>query len=613
LGSDVFETDAYVERMRVSLIVQGSDALSARSFSISESMSAPFDASIVAMSREDDLDLDGLIGAPATLAIGEPGGERVFAGVIAEAEQVHAESTGLSTYSIRIVPKIALLAHRSQSKVFQRQSVPEIVTKVLTSFGIQVRSELDKSAYPEHEYRVQHGESDLDFVNRLLEEAGIAWSLEPSRDHGSIVVLTDRAQHAEPKLTLRYLDNPGPDAAGVYVTALALRRVIGPGGHVIHDHDFKKHKGVALTGSAGAAGAESGLTRTHHHQGAIVRHGEHRADHLAQVALEGDRAHLKIASFRTTSLMLSPGTVFRVADHPRQDLAVDKPLLALENVIEGTASGSFTIFGKAAPTSVAHRPARKTPRPHVSGVESGVVVGPKGESIHTDEHGRVRVQLAWDREQGFDEKSSCWVRVSQAWAGSGFGMMALPRVGQEVLVGFLGGDPDQPVVVGRVFNAENTTPWKLPENRTKTGLRTASVPSVAGDDAYNEIAFEDKKGHELVTIQAEKDLELVVKGNENERIGQNLTNTVGKNRNTTVAGVDSTLVGATHTVAITAPGGASSTRLEMSDRKIVCTTGEATVTFDGPDLALEAQGNVTIVAHDGDVIIKGGPNVKINC
>jgi type VI secretion system secreted protein VgrG len=192
-------------------------------------------------------------------------------------------------------------------------------------------------------------------------------------------------------------------------------------------------------------------------------------------------------------------------------------------------------------------------------------------------------------------------------------MMALPRVGQEVLVGFLNGDPDQPVVVGRVFNAENTTPWKLPENRTKTGLRTASVPSVVGDDAYNEIAFEDKKGHELVTIQAERDLELVVKGNENERVGQNLTNTVGKNRNITVAGVDSTLVGATHTVAITAPDGASSTRLEMSDKKIVCTTGEATVTFDGPDLALVAQGNVTIVAHDGDVIIKGGPNVKINC
>jgi type VI secretion system secreted protein VgrG len=192
-------------------------------------------------------------------------------------------------------------------------------------------------------------------------------------------------------------------------------------------------------------------------------------------------------------------------------------------------------------------------------------------------------------------------------------MMALPRVGQEVLVGFLGGDPDQPVVVGRVFNAENTTPWKLPESRTKTGLRSASVPSLPGEDAYNEIAFDDDKGHELVTIQAQRDLELVVKGNENERTGQNLTTSIGKNRNTTVAGVDSTLVGATHTVAITAPDGASSTRLEMSDKKIVCTTGEASVTFDGPDLALVAQGNVTIVAHDGDVIIKGGPNVKINC
>jgi type VI secretion system secreted protein VgrG len=192
-------------------------------------------------------------------------------------------------------------------------------------------------------------------------------------------------------------------------------------------------------------------------------------------------------------------------------------------------------------------------------------------------------------------------------------MMAVPRVGQEVLVGFLGGDPDEPIVVGRVFNAENTTPWKLPEHRTKTGLRTASVPSLPGEDAYNEIAFEDRKGHEMVSIQAERDFEVVVKGSEVERTGKDLTTSIGKNRSATIAGVDSTLVGSTHSVAITAKDGSGHTRLEMSDRKIVCTTGEATVTFDGPDLSLEAQGNVTIVAHDGDVIIKGGPNVKINC
>ncbi len=612
--------------MSVSLTVQGNDAISARSFSISESMSAPFDASIIAMSREDDLDLDGLIGAEASLAIGEAGGERVFAGVIAEAEQVRAESTGLSTYALRIVPKIALLAHRSRSSVFQHQSVPEIVTKVLTAFGIQVRSELDKSAYPKHEYRVQHGESDLAFVNRLLEEAGIAWFLEPNREHGSIVVLTDRAQHAAPKMTLRYLDNPGPDAAGAYVTSLALRRVIGPGGHVIHDHDFKKHKGVALTGSAGAAGVEASLTRTHHHQGAIVRHGEHRADQLAAVALEGDRAHLKIASYRTTSLMLSPGTVFKVADHPRADLALDKPLLALESVIEGTASGSFTIYGKAAPASVAHRPQKKTPRPHVGGVESGVVVGPKGESIHTDEHGRVpRVRKASPgiAEQGFDEKKLAvesasnarllgrlGLRDDGAAARRARGARRLRRRRSRSARRRRSG------LQRREHDAVETPrePW------TKTGppLRQPRPEASSATTPTTRIAFEGQKGHELVTIQAEKDLELVVKGNESERVGQNLTNSVGKNRNTTVAGVDSTLVGATHTVAITAPGGASSTRLEMSDRKIQ--PGSAPrARADGdlrrsrPRARRAGQRSRSSSPTTATIIIKGGPNVKINC
>ncbi|HVY45127.1 MAG TPA: type VI secretion system tip protein TssI/VgrG, partial [Minicystis sp.] len=475
----------------MSLSVAGHDAFSARTFSITEALSAPFDASIVAASHASDLDLDGMVGAEASLEVDTGEGPRTWTGVVVDAELVASEEAGVSTYHVRIAPKLALLEHRAASRVYQHLSIPEIVKKVLEDFGVRVRLEIDHAAYPKHDYRVQHGEKDLDFVHRLLEEAGIAYRVDPHPEHGTQVTLTDRPHAAEPKTTVRYLENPSPDATSSYVTRLSLSRKVGSGAHTVRDHDFKKHKDVALSASAVAHGVESALGHVGFHLGAIVRHGESKAEELAKVALESARARLATASFTATTIHLAPGTVFRLADHPRPDLALDKPLLMLELAIEGSVYGDFSAHGRAAPASVPHRPERKTPRPHVSGVESAVVVGPKGESIHTDEHGRVRVQFAWDKEQGYDETSSCWVRVSQAWAGAGYGMIALPRVGQEVLVGFLGGDPDQPVVLGRVYNAENPTPYKLPEAKTKTGLRTATVPATPGESAYNEIAFED--------------------------------------------------------------------------------------------------------------------------
>lgn len=281
--------------------------------------------------------------------------------------------------------------------------------------------------------------------------------------------------------------------------------------------------------------------------------------------------------------------------------------------VTGSEGGDVTITGRAVPASAPHRPARVTPRPRISGVQSAIVVGPEGEEIHTDEHGRVRVQFHWDRAGRRDERSSCWIRVSQGWAGGGYGMMVIPRVGQEVLVGFFEGDPDQPAIVGRVYNAQNLVPYKLPEHKTRSTWRSASTPG--GDGAgYNEIMFEDARGAELLAIHAERDLTKQVNRSEVERTGEDRTITVGRNRTTTVGGVDATEAVTRHavTVGTVGAGGGTPTGIELTNGRLVATTGEATITFDGANLSLEAQGNVTIVAHDGDVVIKGGPLVKIN-
>ena len=207
-------------------------------------------------------------------------------------------------------------------------------------------------------------------------------------------------------------------------------------------------------------------------------------------------------------LDLSPGVVFQITGHPRHELAGDARLLVVRQTIAGELQGSWSITGEAVLAAEAYRPPIVTPKPRVHGLQSAIVVGPPGEEIHTDEYGRVRVQFHWDREGARDEKSSCFLRVSQGWASRGFGALAIPRIGDEVLVGFFEGDPDQPVIVGRVHNSAARVPYALPVNKTRSTWRSESTP---GGGGHNEITFEDQKGKELLHLHAERDLERVVK------------------------------------------------------------------------------------------------------
>jgi len=344
-------------------------------------------------------------------------------------------------------------------------------------------------------------------------------------------------------------------------------------------------------------------------QAAEARNDEKEGQNLAKRSLQAARANRVSASFRTNALALSPGTVVPVSGHPHPLFNAKRALLVTQMELSGTAGAEWFMTARAVFNTEPLRPGKTTPRPRITGMQSAIVVGPQGQEIHTDEYGRVRIQFHWDREGKSDEKSSCWIRVSQAWAGSGYGMMNLPRIGQEVLVSFFEGNPDEPVIVGRVYNSRSRVPYALPKNKTRSTWKSDSTPN---SDGYNEIMFEDQKGSELVSLRAQRDLEKLVRVDEIERTGKDRTTSIGRNRKTTVAKVDATQVGVKHEVTIEASGHAP-TKLEMSDKRITYTTGQATLTFNGPDISLEAEGNITIVSKNGDVILKGGPNVKINC
>ncbi|MRG96645.1 type VI secretion system Vgr family protein [Polyangium spumosum] len=674
----------------LSVELASGDSFDVREFSVSEKISQLFEVRLIALSDNPNVDFEAIVGQPARFVMhgghGEGAGPRIWTGVCNELEQLGAEETGLSSYNISIVPTLWLATQRRNYRMFQQLSEPDIVAKMLSEWGIEPVLKIDKGAYKKRKYRVQYAETDYAFISRMLEDAGVCFYFEPSEE-GTKLVLSDAPQSNAARRPIAYRDNP-TTADREHVTVVRMARKVRPGKYTMRDIDYRRPPtyNLAATASGAEIPLEDKLERFHYTPGAFLfgaekgddtpsadDKGKARTDEaegakLAQKRLEAKRGSGTAISFQTNVLDLAPGVVTSFLDHPRADLASDKKLLIVESYMAGTSTGEWTHHCEAKSTKIPHRPKAVMQRPKVNGVESATVVGPAGEEIHCDEFGRVRVHFHWDRESKMDDNSSCWIPVSQPWGGAGYGGMNLPRIGQEVLVDFLGGDPDRPVIVGRVFTNLQKVPWKLPDNKTQSGIRSNSTGASGG---YNELMFEDAQGKELVRFQAERDYNKLVKNDENTTvgndrtkeikrdekvtigndrtklvkaneaitIGKNLMKTVqaserevtgvnrsvvvGVNRSTQVGGIDSTMVGGTHSVQIAPPGegggGATTAHVMEHDRITLGTPGGASIVLEGDKVTITAttievagSGVVSVTSSGGDVIITGGPMVKIN-
>ena len=705
--------------LRVS--VASGDTFDIREFSVHEQMSSLFNVSLVALSDNPNVDFESVVGQPARFRMSIGGGKkRYWSGICNELQQLTSEESGLSSYRLSIVPALWLLTQRRNYRIFQQISEPDIVTKLLGEWGIEVELKIDKAAYKKRKYRVQYAESDYAFMCRMLEDAGITFYFE-QKGKDSKLVLSDAPQSNEARPDMiPFRDNP-MSAEREHVTDLRVGRKVRPGKYTMRDHDYRRPPNYKLLSSAGGGtlAIEEKLERYHYTPGAFLfgtdkggsespgaddkgsaRTDEAEAAVLAQKRLAAKRGSATTFTFNTNAHDLAPGVVMSVLDHPRADLGPKRRLLIIETMIDGTHDGDWGHSCEARSADSPFRPTVSTPKPKISGVESATVVGPPGEEIHCDEFGRVRVHFHWDRESKMDDNSSTWIHVSQPWGGAGFGGMQLPRVGQEVLVDFLGGDPDRPVITGRLFTNLQKVPYKLPDNKTQSGLKSNSTGGTGG---YNELMFEDSSGKELVRMQAERDYNKlvkhdeqttvgndrtkvirnneavtigndrtkvvknneavtigndrtkVVKNNEDVTIGNNFaalvknnmrevtgmnrSQVVGVNRSSQVGGIDSTIVGVSHSVMVSPPGeggGGGATASTMENQKITITTGAgATITLEGSTIKMEATeiylqatsflgassmgqtvvggaSGVTVGSSGGDVLIQGGPMVKIN-
>ena len=501
-----------------------------------EAISQPFVFELELISERPDLDLESLLHQPAFLAFA-PGGNGIH-GLIYRVAQGDSGQR-LTRYHVTLRPQLAYLAHRTNQRIFQHLTVEKIISQVLDEHGIQSNAyqfEFGQTVYPEREYCVQYDESDLHFIQRLCEEEGIHYHFQHSEQGHALVFGDD--QTVFPKLpTTAYQQDSGLVADEPVVKRFALRLETRTSRVTRRDYDFEKPK---LLMEAAFTSEFSPDLEDYDYPGRFVE--RERGKHLAKRNLERHRSDYELAQGESDQPLLLSGHFLNLSEHPRDDWnqlwllteithegkqpqVLEESVTSHTQVSDGFQQGYRNRFS-ATPWDVLHRPALEHPKPKVLGSQTAVVTGPAGEEIHCDQYGRVKVQFHWDREGQANDTTSCWLRVSSSWAGDRYGAIAIPRIGMEVLVTFLEGDPDQPLVTGCLYHAEHVVPYDLPANKTRSLFKTLSSP---GGGGYNELRIEDKKGAEQIYLHAQRDWDENIEHDQKIRIGNQRHDTVEAN------------------------------------------------------------------------------------
>ncbi|WP_244197922.1 type VI secretion system Vgr family protein [Caballeronia ptereochthonis] len=538
--------------------------------------------SVVPQKVAANLDLKSMIGKELTVSIELEGmgshvpgasgttgannigaGTREISGIVTQAHFA-GQSDRQSFYKLVLKPWASLLEQRTDFRIFQSKTVVEIVEEVFESYMYSYETRLSEQ-YPVLDYQVQYGETDFHFVQRLMAEHGIYWFFEHSNGFHRMVLVDQVGAHKPVESaaykTLWYFP-PGHRTDAEYIEHFDLNGSLQSGRWTTNDFDFKKPRAALI--------AQNELPQNTAHND--LERYEWPGDYtdpacgarFARLRMEAVRAQGDRASGSGNVRDIVCGTTFNLEGFPheaanREYLVITSSLSASE-ANQASGSGKYTFMSSfvVQPATTVFRPPRdRYPKPRTSGPQTAIVTGPPGQEIWTDQYGRVKLGFHWDRSGVRDQSSSCWVRVSYPWTGANFGSINIPRIGTEVIVDFENGDPDRPIVIGRVYNAESMPPWTLPDNATQSGVLTRSTKN-GGYDNANALRFEDRKGEEEIWLHAEKDQRIEVEHDESHRVGNdrkksidgNETVAVNKNRTETVALNETIAVGMNRTEAV---------------------------------------------------------------
>ena len=552
----------------------GDDVLLFRQMTATEELGRLSEFHLDLLSEDESIKMDDVLGKKMTVKLALlKGGERYFNGYVSRFAQVERVK-GLAHYQATLKPWLWFLTRTADCRIFQDKNIPTIIKEVFRDHGFSDFKESLNRSYKPKVYCVQYRETDFNFVSRLMEQEGIYYYFTHEEDKHTLVLADSlSAHHAIKPETVPYLL---ADEQSVrerdHIAEWFVSQEIQPGAFALNDFDFEKPRASA----SGSLKVKSLQKRKHaladyeiyDYPGEYTESGD--GESYAKTWLEGLQTQHQQARGHGNARGLAVGGLFKLSEYPREDQNREYLITSAhydfgvqEYESSAEAGVVFNCNFSTVPSNQPYRAARITPKPMVQGPQTAIVVGKSGEEIWTDKYGRVKLQFHWDRYGKADENSSCWTRVSHPWAGKGWGSISIPRIGQEVIVDFLEGDPDQPIITGRVYNADQTPPFGLPAKAMISGVKSNSTKGGGGN---NEISLDDTKGTERIYMHGQYNMDTVIDHDQtstihnnrtdkvdvddSETVGNNQSLSVGVDRKSSIGSNQNTTIGSNHTVGV---------------------------------------------------------------
>ncbi|HCU2333491.1 TPA: type VI secretion system tip protein VgrG [Klebsiella aerogenes] len=573
-----------------------------------EAMSEMFELSLTLLGSDARLDRSKLLGQPVTVTIPTQNAlsSRYFNGKITRVAVSAVELSGIryAAYQLIVEPDLWPMKRDRNLRIFQGQTVPQIINTLLSEYQVNVEDKLNGS-YRVWDYCVQYQESSFAFNSRLMELEGIAYHFRHEAGKHTMV-LTDSATQHQPVSGYETIPYHQTASGGITteegIGQWALEDSVTPGIYSLDDYDFRKPNAWLFQARQNPASPSPGSIDVYDWPGRFVDHGH--GEFYARIRQERWQVEHQQIQASATAVGIAPGATFTLTNAPffsdnGEYLTTAADYLFEENSYAsgGNSDISHQIHFRVIPSSVVYRPAQVTDWPRTYGPQTAKVVGPEGESIWTDRYGRIKVKFHWDRHAKGDDTSSCWVRVSSAWAGQGFGGVQIPRVGDEVVIDFINGDPDRPIVTGRVYNEASMPPWDLPGDATRMGFMTRSKDGNIDNSSF--LFFEDNPGNESVEMHSEKDMKISVENDKHVNIDGCRTTTIGKEQSDTVVGDSSFHYQKKRTTKVE--------DLELKEYN----NGEETIIKNGRKTDIQNGGDIRKIKGDRKLTLDGNNNEEV--